>query len=159
MININPLVEAALVEVAYEIHNEIQDNIESPHWYWPNETKRKFKPPAGSPRDIVDSEHLLESQDVDIDGLHVKFFNTADYSDLVHEGGSNGHAILPARPFMTDVLDGGPSVAERLAAKLKANLTTDKKGVTRLRNEKGRYVSDAGLRDITVETETTEFDY
>lgn len=159
MININPLVEAALAEVAYEIHNEILDNIESPHWYWPNETKRKFKPPAGSPRDIVDSETLLESQDVDIDGLHVKFFNTAPYSDLVHEGGSNGHAILPARPFMTDVLDEGPSIAERLAEKLKANLTTDKKGVTRLRNEKGRFVSDAGLRDISVETETTEFDY
>jgi hypothetical protein len=159
VININPLVEAALAEVAYEKHNEILDNIESPHWYWPNETKRKFKPPAGSPRDIVDSEHLLESQDVDINGLHVRFYNTAFYSDLVHEGGSNGHAILPARPFMTDALEDGMSITERIAEKLKANLSTDKRGVTRLRDDRGRYLGDAGLRDITVETETTEFDY
>jgi hypothetical protein len=159
VININPLVEAALAEVAHEIHNEILDNIESPHWYWPNETKRKSGQVVSSPRDIVDKEKLLKSQDVKIDGLHVKFFNTANYSDLVHEGGSNGHAILPARPFMTDVLDGGPSVAERLAEKLKANLTTDNRGVTRLRDDRGRFVKDAGLRDITVETETTEFDY
>jgi phage gpG-like protein len=159
VININPLVEAALAEVAYEIHNEILDNIESPHWYWPNETIRKHKPPAGSPRDIVDSRELLESQKVDVDDLHVRFYNTAFYSDLVHEGGSNGHAILPARPFMTDALEDGMSITERIAEKLKANLSTDKRGVTRLRDNRGWYVKDAGLRDITVETETTEFDY
>jgi hypothetical protein len=51
------------------------------------------------------------------------------------------------------------SITERIAEKLKANLSTDKRGVTRLRDDRGRFVEDTGLRDITIETETTEFNY
>lgn len=164
MIDINPAVYDALEAVAIEIHAQIIEAIESDDWPWPRETYRKDKTqtprPTGTPRDIVDLGTLRDSQawePIDYgDGLGIRFYNTAEHSDLVHEGGSNGNAILPGRPFMTRVL-AELNVEQMLAEELGSRIETTKTGKIRTRRPDGTFGYSRGIGDVNVQSETTNF--
>lgn len=167
MFDINPAVYAALDEVGAQIHAQIIEAIESDDWPYLRDgeavvTKRKNKETVGSPRDIVDLGTLRDSQkweSVDYgDGLGIRFYNTAEHSDLVHEGGSNGNAEIPARPFMTRVL-AELNIEQMIADELSANIETTKTGKIRTRDpQTGRFTYSRGLGDVNVETDTNNFE-
>jgi hypothetical protein len=156
-IDIDPMVTSALEQVAEEVHQEILRLIQSPEWEWPRETRRKNRQVVTSPRDIVDLGHLLRGQDYRIEGNRIIFFNKEDHSKLVHEGGSNGKAILPGRPFMTTAmanLDVVAKVAEYLGYEIEewAVGTVFRDPAT------GRFTGK-GLKGADTDTELTDFNY
>lgn len=167
MIDINPAVYDALEAVAIEIHAKIIEAIESDDWPdWPRETYRKDKTQVPRPtpvkRDIVDLGVLRDSQaweTIDYgDGLGIRFYNDAEHSALVHEGGSNGNAILPARPFMTRVLS-ELNIEQMIADELRANIETTSTGKIRTRDPKtGRFTYSRGISDVDVQTDTNRFE-
>lgn len=172
-IDIDPMVSAALEQVAQDVHGEIIDLIESWEWEWrynpdgspidpdnppePVETRRKNKDVVTSPRDIVDLGRLRDSQDYRVDGNQIVFYNTADHSRLVHEGGSNGHAILPGRPFMTTAM-ANLDVVARVAQYLGYEIEEWATG-TIFRDPTTKRFTGRGLRGADTGTETTDFDY
>jgi hypothetical protein len=166
MFDINPAVYRALEEVAVQVHDQIIEAIESDDWPYQRNgeavtTIRKNKDVVTSPRDIVDLGTLRNSQawePVDYgDGLGIRFYNTAEHSDLVHEGGHNGNAEIPARPFMTRVL-AELNIEQMLADELKSNIEMTKTGKIRTRDpQTGRFTYSRGLGDVNVETDTNNF--
>lgn len=162
MLDISDAVYSALTEAAIDIHEQIIEAIESDDWAYPRITIRKNKTVAGYRRDIVDLGDLRDSQtwevNEDINGLGVRFYNTAEHSALVHEGGSNGNAIIPPRPFMTRVLS-EINVEELIASKLGANLETTPQGKIRARDpQTGRFTYSRGIADVDVQTDTNNFE-
>ena len=152
-------VTEAVAEVAEILHEDILENIQSPIYDWPRETRRKKTGKiVGSPRDIVDfgldsQDSILSGQKVEVDGLNIKFKNTSKHSDIVHNGGvSSLGNWIPARPFITDTLD-NVNKAELIAKLMKKNATTDKNDRTRLRNEGGQFVKDKGIGDVNIDVE------
>jgi hypothetical protein len=165
MLDINPAVYRALEEVAVQVHDQIIEAIESDDWPdWPRETYRKDKTQVPRPtpvkRDIVDLGTLRDEQKwepVDYgDGLGIRFYNEAEHSALVHEGGHNGNAEIPARPFMTRVL-AELNIEQMLADELRANIETTKTGKIRTRRPDGTFGYSRGIGDVNVETDTTNF--
>lgn len=180
MFDINPAVYDALEEVGAQIHAQIIEAIESDDWpylrkngapYYPSgdedvesyvvTTKRKNGETVGSPRDIVDLGTLRKSQKwepVDYgDGLGIRFFNTAKHSDLVHEGGSNGNAEIPARPFMTRVL-AELNIEQMIADELRSRIEVLPSGKIRTRRPDGTFGYSRGVGDVNVETDTNNFE-
>lgn len=181
MLDINPAVYAALDEVGVQIHAQIIAAIESDDWpylrkngapYYPSGdedvdpyvviTKRKNSEIVGSPRDIVDLGTLRDSQKweaVDYgDGLGIRFYNDAEHSALVHEGGSNGNAEIPARPFMTRVL-AELNIEQMIADELGAEIEVLASGKIRTRDPRtGRFTYSRGVGDVNVETDTNNFE-
>jgi len=88
----------------------------------------------------------------------LKFYNTADHSALVHEGGSNGKAQIPPRRFISEVID-NLDIKQMVADELGARLGTDRRGRTYLRDSQGRFRPSQGIGDIDVAGEVTDFDY
>lgn len=150
-INLDPLLNAVLEEVAEEIHGLIIDKIESKEWDWPRETVRKSGEIARSPRDIVDMGELWKSQGYHVIGNEIIFYNTAEHAAVVHEGADNRD--YPGRPFMREVLeenDPREMIAERLGYKL------DDYGY---RDERGRFTKvDDDIRGVDYDTELGRFE-
>lgn len=165
MLDINPAVYAALDEVGAQIHAQIIAAIESDDWPWPRETYRKDKTqtprPTGTPRDIVDLGTLRDNQKwepIDYgDGLGIRFYNEAKHSDLVHEGGHNGNAEIPARPFMTRVL-AELNIEQMIADELGAEIEVLASGKIRTRRPDGTFGYSRGVGDVNVETDTNNFE-
>lgn len=167
MLDINPAVYAALDEVGVQIHAQIIAEIESDDWPYLRDGKavttiRKNKDVVTSPRDIVDLGTLRDSQKweaVDYgDGLGIRFYNDAEHSALVHEGGSNGNAEIPARPFMTRVL-AGLNIEQMIADELGAEIEVLASGKIRTRDPRtGRFAYSRGVGDVNVETDTNNFE-
>jgi hypothetical protein len=165
MFDINPAVYDALESVAVDVHAKIIEAIESDDWPWPRETYRKDKTqvprPTGTPRDIVDLGPLRDSQkweSIDYgDGLGIRFYNDAEHSALVHEGGSNGNAEIPARPFMTRVL-AELNIEQMMADELGSRLETTKSGKIRTRRPDGTFGYSRGIGDVNVQTDTNRFE-
>ena len=89
---------------------DFRREIESKKWYWPNDTKRRNKTPAGSPRDIVDLAGLRDSQKREnIDDNTTVFTWTGgegrSYALEIHDGyTSKGGNDMPARPFTDETI-------------------------------------------------------
>jgi hypothetical protein len=86
--------------------------IEDVRWAWPRDTvRKKGKSIAGSPRNIVDTSQLLQSQEpTEWPAPNVAVFrNSAEYAMAVHEGAAiaskTGVTVLPPRPWMTTALE------------------------------------------------------
>lgn len=89
---------------------DFREEIEAVKWNWPRETKRKNGQTVGSPRDIVDTGALRNSQRRENESKNsVDFVWTGGgetaYASMVHDGATltNG-TRLPARPFTENTI-------------------------------------------------------
>jgi hypothetical protein len=114
-------------EMVGEFAQEINFQIEDTKWNWPRETVRKNGSVVGSPRDIVDTGELKNSQFIEDNSDTYKVVGYAsDHAALVHEGyqveRNDGTVTdVPARPFIdTAVEDYNPidAYSEILKGKL-----------------------------------------
>ena len=93
-------------EMVGEFAQEINFQIEDDKWTWPRETVRKNGTVVGSPRDIVDTGELKNSQFIeDVSDVYKVVGYTAEHAPLVHEGYEierNDGAVtdVPARRFI-----------------------------------------------------------
>lgn len=62
-------VEQTFVNFAFSLGFAFQDAIEAPIWFWPNNTQRSDGTIVGSPRDIVDTGALRDSQSIELIGV------------------------------------------------------------------------------------------
>jgi hypothetical protein len=97
--------EAAMKAVAPELNGRFQEAIGSRVWEWPNVTIRSNKKPVGSPRNIVDSGALRQSNGFQVAGKIAMFRWSSIYASAIHEGAAlqNGGIIQP-RPWTSAVL-------------------------------------------------------
>ena len=98
----------AFREYVAKIGDQFQDEIESVQWTWTPgvTTRRRNGIPATSPRDIVDTGQLRDSQQQpvissDLNGFSATITWTAPYAEIVLDGpkGFNG-ASYPARNWI-----------------------------------------------------------
>jgi hypothetical protein len=123
-----------------ELNARFQDAIGSRVWEWPRETVRVNGQPVGSPRTIVDTGALRQSNSFTMTGpLTAQFSWTTNYASFVHEGAmvfpwGNTKAKrvwTPPRPWTSAVLgtEQVPGIEPypintRLAQLLAANLNS-----------------------------------
>jgi hypothetical protein len=114
MINWNlgkDLATEAFGEMVGEFAQEINFQIEDSKWTWPRETVRQNGSVVSSPRDIVDTGELKNSQFIeDVSDVYKVIGYTADHAALVHEGyqieRNNGTVTdVPARPFIDTAIE------------------------------------------------------
>jgi hypothetical protein len=98
-------------EMVGEFAQEINFQIKDTKWNWPRETVRKNGGVVGSPRDIVDTGELKNSQFIeDVSDVYKVIGYTADHAALVHEGyqieRNDGTVTdVPARPFIDTAIE------------------------------------------------------
>jgi hypothetical protein len=85
----------AWAETTPKIAAANQQAIKAQIYDWPNLTRRSSGEVVGSPRDIVDTATLLQSQSIVANRFSARLHWSADYAYLVHEGTSR----LPGRPW------------------------------------------------------------
>ncbi|MBW4422487.1 MAG: hypothetical protein KME13_25295 [Myxacorys californica WJT36-NPBG1] len=102
---LNGAIDKAFKETVEAYGDECQEAIESPIWKWDGYTLRKNGEFVGSPRDIVDTGELRDSQQEPVyDGNSATIEWTAEHAGNVHEGiDSNGNPI-PARPWTEEAM-------------------------------------------------------
>ena len=114
MINWNLAKQVAIEsfdEMVGEFAQEINSQIEDSKWNWPRETVRKNGTVVGSPRDIVDTGELKNSQFIeDVSDTYKVIRYTAEHAALVHEGyeieRNDGTVTdVPARPFIDTAVE------------------------------------------------------
>jgi hypothetical protein len=114
MINWNlgkELVIEGFEEVVSELAQEITYQIRDPKWQWPRETRRQNGMIVGSPRDIVDTKELKNSQFVnDVSDTYKVVGYAAPHAPYVHEGyeieRADGEITdVPARPFIDTAVE------------------------------------------------------
>jgi hypothetical protein len=90
------------------LDRKINIGIEDPKWAHPRPTRRSKGEIVGSPRNIVDSSQLLQSQEaVEFPNLTTAVFrNSAEYSLSVHEGYTTTLGkVVPPKRFMVQALE------------------------------------------------------
>ena len=95
-----------------ELNGRFQAAISTKLWQWPRQTVRSNGRSVGSPRTIVDTGALRQSNDFQITGYEGTFRWTTNYASFVHEGATirpygNPKAkpvYLPPRPWTSAVL-------------------------------------------------------
>lgn len=98
-------------EMVGEFAQEINFQIEDTKWNWPRETVRKNGSVVGSPRDIVDTGELKNSQFIEDNSDTYKVVGyTSDHAALVHEGyqveRNDGTVTdVPARRFIDTAIE------------------------------------------------------
>jgi hypothetical protein len=92
------LTERAFSRAAVEFNAALEKSITDSVYPWPRATRRRSGQVVSSPRNIVDTGRLLNSQSYSIQGTEAEWRWTAPYSIIVHEGATlrNGTEI-PAR--------------------------------------------------------------
>jgi hypothetical protein len=100
---LNEKLTQAFQETVEVYAEQCKAEIQDPKWEWPRQTKRSNGEVVGSPRDILDTGELLESQQDPIfseDGNAATIVWTADHAGVVHEGeAGTDRTIKPARPW------------------------------------------------------------
>jgi hypothetical protein len=113
--------ESAMDWAEQDFQSEIAEN----KWRWPNKTIRQNGQSVGSPRNIIDTGNLLQSQSRESLGVdHTAFTwtgqsgSTKTYALYVHDGCvlKNGRRI-PARPFTDHAIQKLPDIVGALIAK------------------------------------------
>ena len=104
----------------------LEKSLDSTVWSWPRPTIRANGAVVGDPRSITDTGRLKRSGKVTTKFLQTKtVFNvrySAPYASLVHNGGyifpygdsTRNPTFLPARPWISAVLDGGVGGVESI---------------------------------------------
>jgi hypothetical protein len=104
--------QTAAKVVFSELNGRFQDAIGSKVWAWPRQTVRVNNKAVGSPRTIVDTGALRQSNSFGVSGYEAVFRWTVNYASFVHEGATirpygNPKAQLvnlPPRPWTSAVL-------------------------------------------------------
>lgn len=97
-------INAAFAATVYQYGAECRNQIESPVWDWPRGTQRANGEFVTSPRDIVDTGELRDSQTQPLfsaspSQLKARIAWTAAHAGKVWGGGVVGGTIYPARPW------------------------------------------------------------
>jgi hypothetical protein len=98
-------------EMTGEFAQEINFQAEDTKWPWPWETVRQNGSVVGSPRDIVDTGELKNSQFIeDVSDVYKVVGYTAEHAALVHEGyqierNDGTMTDVPARPFIDTAIE------------------------------------------------------
>lgn len=93
----NEAQKEALAETYKLLNQEFQRAITAKKWSWPL---------SPSPRDIVDTGSLRQSNSYTISGNKVTFKWAKDYARVVHDGAISERRNYPARPWTEAVLFG-----------------------------------------------------
>ena len=96
------VIKNALDEVSEKLDKQFTTEIESEIWPWPRTTIRKVGPPVDSPRNIVDTADLKNSQTREQTTRDsVTWTWNVDYSALVHDGANRlkGGGSYPGRKW------------------------------------------------------------
>ena len=99
------LIEEAFQELVHDFDEQLRSEITSEKWDWDRITHRrvgagKTGKIAGSPRDIVDTGELRDSQGiVEISATEVTYNWDSDHAMIAHQGArlSNGGYIRPRK--------------------------------------------------------------
>ena len=108
---LNSAIDTALKKTVDEVAQNATTAIETDRWDWNNTTVRSDGSVVGTPRDIVDTGELRDSQEVRIDGDKATIEYTADHAQQVHSD----------RPWLSTALDES-DVAKIFADKLRGQL-------------------------------------
>lgn len=108
---LNSAIDAALKKTATEVAQNATAAIETDRWKWDNTTVRSDGSVVGTPRDIVDTGELRDSQEVRIEGDKATIEYTADHAQQVHAD----------RPWLSTALSES-AVAKIFADKLRGQL-------------------------------------
>jgi hypothetical protein len=95
-----------------EMNGRFQEAIGSKVWQWPRETTRSNGRSVGSPRTIVDTGALRQSNVFAVSNYSAVFRWTVDYASFVHEGAmvypygdtQRQRVYTPPRPWTAAVL-------------------------------------------------------
>jgi hypothetical protein len=109
--NLNDSINKALSIAAFAVADASTEAIETERWDWDNETTRSDGSVVGTPRDIVDTGKLRDSQTVTIGDTSITIEYTADHAAVVHS----------RRPFLATALK-ETDVAKKFTNALKDEL-------------------------------------
>ena len=95
--------QEAYAGVVSDMNDAVFDAIESPIWDWPRITERANGTTVFSPRDVVDTGYLRDSQGVEaVSADNLNLINSAEYAPDVVFGTVQNGAIMPPRDFFTE---------------------------------------------------------
>lgn len=97
---INSAIARAFDETIDALSDAYDDAMTDETWEWDGITYRKNGEVVGSPRNIIDTEELIDSKLISRNNSNAKFEWTADHAAIVHDGATlkNG-TELPAQPW------------------------------------------------------------
>lgn len=97
---INSAIQRAVDETIDALSDAYDDAMIDDVWEWDGITHRRNGEIVGSPRNILDTEELINSKTISRNGSNAKFEWNADHAVIVHDGATlrNG-TELPARPW------------------------------------------------------------
>jgi hypothetical protein len=97
--NITAAAERAFAQTVGQFEDAARDRFAEPIYDWPGSTLRKNKQVVGSPRDVVDTGALQNSQQpADINGLRAEIIWDSDHASTAFLGKAN----YPARNVPLD---------------------------------------------------------
>lgn len=98
---------ASFVETTKQLETPLKDAIESWIWDWPNITFRQNNSIVGSPRNIVDTGTLRDSQKLFFNSwTYASYVWDTDYAIYIHEGYTTKKGnVKPARPWVNEALN------------------------------------------------------
>jgi hypothetical protein len=100
IVAIHAAVDVALTDTAQVVDVAMTNAISSDIWQWPRPTKRKNGRIVNSPRNIIDSADLLNSQKMTKNGRRGVIYSwSVRYALLVHFGYSKAGTVVPGRPW------------------------------------------------------------
>jgi hypothetical protein len=119
---INNAINRSVHETVDALSDAYDDAMTDKVWAWDGITHRKNGEVVGSPRNILDTEELINSKIIVRSGNNAKIEWTADHSTIVHDGATlrNG-TELAARPW-TKLAAERFNASEFMQKKLNRNL-------------------------------------
>lgn len=119
---INSAIQRAVDETIDALSDAYDDAMIDDVWEWDGITHRRNGETVGSPRNILDTEELINSKIIVRSGNNAKIEWTADYAAIVHDGATliNG-TELAARPW-TKLAAERFNASEFMQRKLNRNL-------------------------------------
>ncbi len=119
---LNAKIDQAFQATVTGYTSQCRTEISTEKWVWDGTTHRRSGEVAGSPRDIIDTGELFQSQqEPTFSGNTARIDWTAGHAAAVHEGSLNRGKIIPGRPWTRTALEVFP-VAEVFAEELRREL-------------------------------------
>jgi hypothetical protein len=98
---------ASFQDTVKELKEPLEESITSTIWEWPRETKRQSGEIVFTPRNIVDTGQLKDSQQLFFESWTYAIWRwDTEYALYVHEGYTTQSGTdMPARQWVTNTLD------------------------------------------------------
>lgn len=117
-------IASAWDQMTDELGEEMQAQMKDEKWEWDGVTRRANGEVVSSPRDIIDTQRLYDSFEVEKEGNEVVYSYNTPYAAINHEGGiTDKGAIIQPRPWVeaaVDEYDPLNSLAEILSGELRS---------------------------------------